>query len=90
MQQLIGQFLLLRGPGVTCVAHVQAFNDWLAAQGVNAYRSGGSACLHQLARQAPPLFAASLHRLFTAIVRCIAEKVDTMIPGSFDATAFAE
>ena len=73
-----------------CVAHVQAFNDWLAAQGINAYRSGGYACLRQSHAKRPPYSLPPSTAPLTAIVRCIAEKVDTMIPGSFDATAFAE
>lgn len=53
---------------------------WVATGGSLATQAPGCAFLHSAAPLSLP----------AAIVRSIAEKVDTMIPGSFDAGAFPE
>jgi hypothetical protein len=57
---LIGQYLLLRTPGMSTQQWCDAFWQWLADAGIDSYRSG--------------------------IVHAVAEKVDLLIPGSFDKT----
>lgn len=64
--QLVGKFLLLKGPDVDghkveSVEHMDRFWHWLASRGVSSYRSG--------------------------IVNAVAEKMNTMMPGIYDADA---
>lgn len=56
--QLIGQFLLMREPGMNTREHCDAFAAWLKTKGISSHRN--------------------------QIIRVIAEKVNTMLPGLYN------